>query len=159
MAKNEPNKPEELTTRPVGEAPAEADKAPAKQARRGKAARQEAPESGAKDTRQEWEKPLSEIEPKKERNPRAEKQKLTSVKKTPAKEEIPAPEPEPPQEPKEPPRKGETEQIVFLNLSELHAFKNHPFQVRDDDEMRAMVESVRDVSASDKMKESAGQKM
>lgn len=79
--------------------------------------------------------------PKKERKPRAEKQKLTSVKKAPAKEEIPAPEPEPP---KEPPRKGETEQIVFLNLSELHAFKNHPFQVRDDDEMRAMVESVRD---------------
>lgn len=82
--------------------------------------------------------------PKKERKPRAEKQKLTSVKKAPVKEKIPAPEPEPPQEPKEPPRKGETEQIVFLNLSELHAFKNHPFQVRDDDEMRAMVESVRD---------------
>jgi ParB/RepB/Spo0J family partition protein len=80
--------------------------------------------------------------PKKERKPRAEKQKLTSAKKAPAKEETPAPEP--PQEPKEPPRKGETEQIVFLNLSELHAFKNHPFQVRDDDEMRAMVESVRD---------------
>ena len=82
--------------------------------------------------------------PKKERKPRAEKQKLTSVKKAPAKKETPAPEPEPPQEPKESPRKGETEQIVFLNLSELHAFKNHPFQVRDDDEMRAMVESVRD---------------
>ena len=67
--------------------------------------------------------------PKKERKPRAEKQKLTSAKKAPA---------------KEPPRKVETEQIVFLNLSALHAFKNHPFQVRDDDEMRAMVESVRD---------------
>ncbi len=82
--------------------------------------------------------------PKKERKPRAEKQKLTFVKKAPAKEKIPAPAPESSQEPKEPPRKGETEQIVFLNLSELHAFKNHPFQVRDDDEMRAMVESVRD---------------
>lgn len=79
--------------------------------------------------------------PKKERKPRAEKQELAAVKKAPVKEEIPAPESEPP---KEPPRKGETEQIVFLNLSELHAFKNHPFQVRDDDEMRAMVESVRD---------------
>ena len=82
--------------------------------------------------------------PNKERKPRTEEQKLTSAKKAPAKEETPAPEPEPPQEPKEPPRKGETEQIVFLNLSELHAFKNHPFQVRDDDEMRAMVESVKD---------------
>ena len=79
--------------------------------------------------------------PKKELKPRVEKQKLTSVKKAPEKEEIPAPEPGPP---KEPPRKGEREQIVFLNLSELHAFKNHPFQVRDDDEMRAMVESVKD---------------
>ena len=82
--------------------------------------------------------------PKKERKPRTEKQKPASAKMAPVKEEISAPEPEPPQEPKEPPRKGETEQIVFLNLSELHAFKNHPFQVRDDDEMRAMVESVRD---------------
>ncbi|MDF1493936.1 ParB/RepB/Spo0J family partition protein [Caproiciproducens sp. CPB-2] len=79
--------------------------------------------------------------PKKERQPRAEKQTSTAAKKAPAKEQTPAPEPEPP---KEPPRKGETEQIVFLNLSELHAFKNHPFQVRDDDDMRAMVESVKD---------------
>ena len=79
--------------------------------------------------------------PKKERKPRAEKQKPAAAKKAPVKEETPAPDPEPP---KEPPRKGETEQIVFLNLSELHAFKNHPFQVRDDDEMRAMVESVKD---------------
>jgi ParB family transcriptional regulator, chromosome partitioning protein len=78
--------------------------------------------------------------PKKERQSRAEKQTSTAAKKAPAKEQPPAPEPEPP---KEPPRKGETEQIVFLNLSELHAFKNHPFQVLDDDEMRAMVESVR----------------
>lgn len=49
-----------------------------------------------------------------------------------------------PPEPKEAPRPGEQEQIVYLNLSELHAFKNHPFQVRNDDEMRAMVESVKD---------------
>ena len=42
------------------------------------------------------------------------------------------------------PRSGEPEQIVHINLSELHAFKNHPFQVRDDEEMRAMVASVKD---------------
>ncbi len=36
------------------------------------------------------------------------------------------------------------EQVVYIKLSELHPFKNHPFQVRDDDEMRAMVESVKD---------------
>lgn len=52
--------------------------------------------------------------------------------------------PAPPPEPKEAPRPGEQEQIVYLNLSELHAFKNHPFQVRNDAEMRAMVESVKD---------------
>lgn len=65
-------------------------------------------------------------------------------KKAPVKEEVPTPEPEKPPEPKEAPRKGEPEQIVYINLSELHAFKNHPFAVRDDEEMRAMVESVKD---------------
>jgi ParB/RepB/Spo0J family partition protein len=121
-----------------------ADKTLKNQARRGKAVQQEAQEAGAEDTRQEWEKPLAEIEPKKERKPRAEKQKPATEKKAPDKKEVPAPEPEKPPEPKEAPRKGEPEQIVFLKLSELHAFKNHPFQVRDDDEMRAMVESVKD---------------
>ncbi len=46
--------------------------------------------------------------------------------------------------PREAPRSGEAEQIVYLKLSELHAFKNHPFEIRDDEEMRAMVESVKD---------------
>ncbi len=52
----------------------------------------------------------------------------------------PAPEPT---VPCEPPRSGETEQIVYINLGELHAFKDHPFGVRDDDEMRSLVESVK----------------
>lgn len=43
----------------------------------------------------------------------------------------------------EAPRRGD-EQIVYLKLSDLHAFKNHPFQVRNDEEMRAMVSSVKD---------------
>ena len=56
----------------------------------------------------------------------------------------PAPEqPKPQEPPKEAPRRGE-EQIVYIKLDELHAFKNHPFQVRDDEEMRAMVSSVKD---------------
>jgi len=120
------------------------DKAPKKQARRNKATPQEVQEAGAEDTRQEWEKPLSEVEPKKERKPRMAKQKPAAKKTEPAKEDAPAPEPIAPQEPKEAPRKGEAEQIIFINLSELHAFKNHPFGVRDDEEMRAMVESVKD---------------
>ena len=44
----------------------------------------------------------------------------------------------------EAPRPGKEEQIVYIKLSELHAFKNHPFQVRNDEEMKAMVSSVRD---------------
>lgn len=73
----------------------------------------------------------------------AKKAALTKPPKTdPAKEATT--EPEQPQEPKEAPRTGEQEQIVYINLSELHAFKNHPFQVRNDDEMAAMVESVKD---------------
>ena len=56
-----------------------------------------------------------------------------------------APEtPTPPPEPKEAPRPTETEKIVYINLSELHPFKDHPFQVKQDAEMTAMVESVKD---------------
>lgn len=60
------------------------------------------------------------------------------------KQETPPLTPVQPPEPKEAPRPGEKEQIVYLNLSELYAFKDHPFQVKNDDEMRAMVESVKD---------------
>ena len=47
-------------------------------------------------------------------------------------------------EPKQAPRSTEAEQIVHLKATDLHAFKNHPFQVKDDEEMKAMVESVKD---------------
>lgn len=61
-----------------------------------------------------------------------------------AQQETPPPMPEQPPEPREAPRPGEQEQIVYLNLSDLFAFKDHPFQVRNDEEMAAMVESVKD---------------
>ncbi|TQI66195.1 ParB/RepB/Spo0J family partition protein [Clostridium sp. KNHs216] len=61
-----------------------------------------------------------------------------------AQQETPPPVPEQPLEPREAPRPGEQEQIVYLSLSELFAFKDHPFQVRNDEEMAAMVESVKD---------------
>lgn len=66
--------------------------------------------------------------------------------KAPAKSEPPASKAEPPAkaEPVAAPRSQEVEQVVYIKLSELHPFKNHPFQVRDNDEMRAMVESVKD---------------
>ena len=48
----------------------------------------------------------------------------------------------PPTKPAPTLRKGE--KIVNLKLSDLRPFKNHPFSVKDDAEMLAMVESVRD---------------
>lgn len=63
--------------------------------------------------------------------------KATPEVKAPVQAETPA-------VPAEAPRPGKEEQIVYIKLSELHAFKNHPFQVRNDEEMKAMVSSVRD---------------
>ena len=70
-----------------------------------------------------------------------------TVKKEPEKKTAPtvqtAPTPKKPEKPQDAPRRGK-EQIVYIKLNELHAFKNHPFEVRDDEEMRAMVSSVKD---------------
>ena len=63
--------------------------------------------------------------------------KATPEVKAPVQAETPA-------APAEAPRPDKEEQIVYIKLSELHAFKNHPFQVRNDEEMKAMVSSVRD---------------
>ena len=62
------------------------------------------------------------------------------------KEEAPAPPqpaPEVPPQPRDATR-AEKEEIVYLNLSELFPFKDHPFGVRDDAEMKGLVESVKD---------------
>jgi len=77
----------------------------------------------------------------------APKEKQTRTARPPTgikKEEAPPPEPEKPLEPVEAPRHGEKEEIVHIKLNELFPFKDHPFGVRDDAEMRAMVESVKD---------------
>lgn len=90
-----------------------------------------------------WKEPADKTTGGKETSPKAAAPKK-AVDKGSAAVKPPAPEPPKPQEPpKEAPRRGE-EQIVYIKLDELHAFKNHPFQVRDDDEMRAMVSSVKD---------------
>ena len=77
----------------------------------------------------------------------AQKKPEKAPKEKPEKKTAPtvqaAPAPKEPEGPKEAPRRGE-EQIVYIKLNELHAFKNHPFEVRDDEEMRAMVSSVKD---------------
>ena len=69
----------------------------------------------------------------------------TAGKSAPAKEEappLPAPAPEEPPQPKDASR-GEKEEIVYLDLSQLHPFQDHPFGVRDDNEMKGLVSSVR----------------
>lgn len=78
---------------------------------------------------------------------RAKKPEKSPKAPTPSKSapEAKAPiQPETPPAPAEAPRPGKDEQIVYLKLSDLHAFKNHPFQVRNDEEMKAMVSSVKD---------------
>ena len=45
--------------------------------------------------------------------------------------------------------RAEKEEIVYLNLVDLHPFKNHPFGVRDDAEMQGLVESVKAAGGGD----------
>jgi len=78
------------------------------------------------------------------KQPEEKKKREARPPKGPAPDKKEPPAPEKPPESKEAPRNGEQEEIVYLKLSELFPFKDHPFQVRDDTEMRAMVESVKD---------------
>ena len=112
--------------------PAPEEKAPDKQA-----ARKDRPPKAEKSDKKPKAERAVEQEAKKPRKSRAPKQEA------PEKEAAPVTEPEQPPEPRDATRNGETEQIVYLNLSELHGFKGHPFGVRDDAEMRSLVESVK----------------
>ncbi len=53
------------------------------------------------------------------------------------------PAPEVPPTPRDATRAEKEREIVYLDLSDLHPFKDHPFGVRDDAEMKSLVESVR----------------
>jgi len=46
--------------------------------------------------------------------------------------------------PRDATRPGETEQIVYITHAELFPFKNHPFQIRDDEAMKSLVASVKE---------------
>ena len=70
---------------------------------------------------------------------KAGRAKKPPEKPAPAKTEAPAPEPPAPRDAS----RGEKEEIVYLNLSDLYPFKDHPFGVRDDAEMQGLVESVK----------------
>ncbi|WP_277103011.1 ParB N-terminal domain-containing protein, partial [Clostridium phoceensis] len=67
------------------------------------------------------------------------KSKTGPTEKPPVKPEAPVPEPPAPRDAS----RGEKEEIVYLNLSDLYPFKDHPFGVRDDAEMQGLVESVK----------------
>ncbi|MDB7816024.1 ParB/RepB/Spo0J family partition protein [Intestinimonas butyriciproducens] len=70
---------------------------------------------------------------------KAGRTKKPPEKPVPAKTEAPPPEPPAPRDAS----RGEKEEIVYLNLSDLYPFKDHPFGVRDDAEMQGLVESVK----------------
>ena len=87
--------------------------------------------------------------PGKDRPPKAEKAAPEQAKPPKAGKTHAAPEekaappaPEVPPTPRDATR-AEKEEIVYLDLSDLHPFKDHPFGVRDDAEMKSLVESVR----------------
>lgn len=87
--------------------------------------------------------------------PKQPRDKMSQSKKAPGKEapvskqseaapkDAKVPEQEQPAAPRDATRSAQPEQIVYINLSELHPFKNHPFGVRDDTEMKGLVESVK----------------
>ena len=124
-------------------------------------AKAEKPEKQSEAPKKAEEKPKEPEQSKRRgRPPKADKDKAAAlkpkapaqkpekaVKKEPEKKAAPtvqaASAPKGPEKPKDAPRRGK-EQIVYIKLNELHAFKNHPFEVRDDEEMRAMVSSVKD---------------
>ena len=69
--------------------------------------------------------------------PTPDKQEPTA----PAPPENVAPEPEPPRDAT---RINDKETIVYIAHADLHPFKNHPFQVRDDNDMKNLVTSIKE---------------
>ena len=112
-------------------------------------AKAEKPEKQPEAPKKAEENPKEPEQPKPAQKPEkaVKKEPKKAVKKEPEKKTAPtvqaAPAPKESEKPKDAPRRGK-EQIVYIKLNELHAFKNHPFEVRDDEEMRAMVSSVKD---------------
>lgn len=164
VEKNEPPEPEQPPT-PAPEDKAAGEKEPEK---KGKAAKEKTPEPDkpkAKRGRKPKEEKAGPGEPggtgarrgrpakadkaAPDRPPSPPRDKMSQSKGTkaaPVKEEAPAapqPAPEAPPQPRDATR-AEKEEIVCINLSELFPFKDHPFGVRDDAEMKGLVESVKD---------------
>ena len=125
---------------PKQEKPKEQEQSPKRRGRPPKADKEKTASPGQKEAPSKKDKAAQKPAPsqKSEKASKAPKPaKATPEVKAPVQAETPA-------APAEAPRPGKEEQIVYIKLSELHAFKNHPFQVRNDEEMKAMVSSVRD---------------
>ena len=86
----------------------------------------------------------NKVKPSKTEKAAPEQTKPPKAGKTHAapEEKVAPPAPEVPPTPRDATR-AEKEEIVYLDLSDLHPFKDHPFGVRDDAEMKSLVESVR----------------
>ncbi|NBJ81037.1 ParB/RepB/Spo0J family partition protein [bacterium 1XD42-94] len=164
VEKNEPPEPEQPPT-PAPEDKAAGEKEPEK---KGKAAKEKTPEpdksKGRRGRKPKEEKagpgepggtgarrgrPAKADKAAPDRPPSPPRDKMSQSKEAKAatvkgREEAPAaPAPEPPPQPRDATR-AEKEEIVYLKLSELFPFKDHPFGVRDDAEMKGLVESVKD---------------
>lgn len=164
VEKNEPPEPEQPPT-PAPEDKAAGEKEPEK---KGKAAKEKTPEpdksKGRRGRKPKEEKagpgepgrtgarrgrPAKADKAATDKPPSPPRDKMSQSKGAKAatvkgREEAPAaPAPEPPPQPRDATR-AEKEEIVYLKLSELFPFKDHPFGVRDDAEMKGLVASVKD---------------
>ena len=154
----QPGKDEKQTTIPGMGDPAPAGKVVDFTAARDGAAKGKPPEkAAAPDKGKQTDKAKDAAKPRRGRPPKADKaapdkakpqprdkmsqSKPPAGKGAPATAKAPAATEQPPT-PRDATR-GVKEEIVYLNLSELHPFKNHPFSVRDDAEMQGLVESVK----------------
>ena len=154
----QPGKDEKQTTIPGMGDPAPAGKVVDFTAAREEAAKGKPPEkAAAPDKDKQADKTKDAAKPRRGRPPKADKaapdkakpqprdkmsqSKPPAEKGAPATAEAPVATEQPPA-PRDAAR-GVKEEIVYLNLSELHPFKNHPFGVRDDAEMQGLVESVK----------------
>lgn len=169
VEKNEPPEPEQPPAPGPEDKPGKAEK-PGKEAKapKGKAAKEKAPAPEEKPKGRRGRKPKEEkaepgspggtgarkgrppkagkAAPDKPPSPPRDKMSQSKGQTAPAKEEAPAAPPPAPEQPAEPrdATRPEKEEIVYLELSELFPFKDHPFGVRDDAEMKGLVESVKD---------------
>ena len=155
--------PEQTEDKAAGDRPKEEKAEDGKKPRRGRApkaekAEQDAPEAGKEQTaakpRRGRPPKVDKTAPDKAQPPKPRDRVSQSKKDTPAKEEAAAggiapgagPAAEASEE-KAPARPIDEGKLVYLKLSDLHAFhtfREHPFQVKDDDKMAELVGTIKE---------------